>query len=98
MNNIPEWDEHKYKTLWSVILGHVSENIWMSQLNLLHKNKNSKVKKKNYKVKMDMLRSIGKQSGKSVESLLNSSYTALHIDHGLTKIASLNAMNEWIKK
>ena len=45
-----------------------------------------------------MLRSIGKQSGKSVESLLNSSYTALHIDHGLTKIASLNAMNEWIKK
>jgi len=62
----------------------------MSQLNLLHKNKNSKVKKKNYKVKMDMLRSIGK--------LLNSSYTALHVDHGLTKIASLNAMNEWIKK
>ena len=30
MNNIPEWDEHKYKTLWSVILGHVSENISVS--------------------------------------------------------------------
>ena len=30
MNNIPEWDEHKYKTLWSIILGHVSENISVS--------------------------------------------------------------------
>ena len=30
VNNIPEWDEHKYKTLWSVILGHMSENISVS--------------------------------------------------------------------
>ena len=30
MNSFPEWDEHKYKTLRSVILGHVSENISVS--------------------------------------------------------------------
>ena len=48
----------------------------ISQLNLPHGTKTlKKWKKTKLKMKMDMLRSIGKQSGKSVESVLKKKET-----------------------
>ena len=40
LNNIPEWDEHNYETLWPVILGHVSENISVSLIVTKHRKHN----------------------------------------------------------
>jgi len=56
------------------MLFNVRSKADISQLNLLHGNDNYKVEKKEKlksKKKTDMLRSIGKQSGESMESVLS---------------------------